>query len=241
MFEYQPDPKSPPPVEKMLGPDPKSLPKAAAAEWTGTDADLQARYDDLFDAEAGPSGPVTTRDLVTSFDKDKTPWQYRKYSAENSLWQSAALRRRAHPRRTNTSLGVCSCDLSGPHVATPRPGNHTHKNPCYYFLVLAVRPDLTAATCDSGTQTDPGPVIIAPEPTRKEKPVPALVYAALLGSKDEASDAIKKLLVQINNDHANFPTEIIFRFHSDQGGEFMSKELQEYLTNHGIMNHNSWL
>jgi len=51
------------------------------------------------------------KDLVTAFDKDKAPWQSKKYSPDNSLWQGAALRRRAHPRRTNTSLGVCSVDL----------------------------------------------------------------------------------------------------------------------------------
>jgi len=230
MFNYAPDPNSLPSVEDMQRP---------AVDWTGADDDMFA---ELFDIEtepkptepADPSGPKTTKDLVRFFDKDKIPWQHQKYSVDNSLWQSAALRRRAHPRRTNVSLGVCSCDLSGPHIATPRPGKLTHKDPCYYFLVLTVRPDMTAATCDTGTryETHPGPAIIAPEATRKAKP--ALVYAALLGTKDEATDAIKRLLAQINNEHANYPTEIIFRFHSDQGGEFMSRTLKEYLIDKGI-------
>ena len=65
-------------------------------------------------------------DLVVELNADK-PWQNVKYSADNALWQGAALRRRAHPRRTNVSLGVCSADLSGPHEPTPRPGVHIRK------------------------------------------------------------------------------------------------------------------
>ncbi len=33
---------------------------------------------------------------------------------------------------------------------------------------------------------------------------PTLLYAALLGTKDEAVKAVKHLLAQINNDHASF-------------------------------------
>ena len=47
------------------------------------------------------------------------------------------------------------------------------------------------------------------------KPHAALLYVALLSTKDEAEEEIKKPLAQINNDHANFPTEMIFRLHSD--------------------------
>ena len=43
---------------------------------------------------------------------------------------------------------------------------------------------------------------------------PALVYAAVLGSKKEASEAVKRFLAQVNNDHANMLTERIFRLHS---------------------------
>ena len=45
---------------------------------------------------------------------------------------------------------------------------------------------------------------------------------------------MKHLLAQVSNDHANFPTEIIFRCHSDQGTEFMNEDLQKFYTNHGI-------
>ena len=65
-------------------------------------------------------------------------------------------------------------------------------------------------------------------------PRPALIYAALLGTKCEAATAIKHLLAQINNDHANFPTELVFRLHSDKGGEFMNEELDEYCNERGI-------
>ena len=39
----------------------------------------------------------------------------------------------------------------------PRPGYMTHKNPCYYYLVLTVRPDKIAETCDASTQYDNSP------------------------------------------------------------------------------------
>ena len=45
-----------------------------------------------------PPETKTVQDLVTPFDKDKAPWQSKKYSAESALWQGAALRRRAHSR-----------------------------------------------------------------------------------------------------------------------------------------------
>ena len=42
-------------------------------------------------------------------------------------------------------------------------------------------------------------------------------------TKDEAAEACKKLLAQINNDHASFPHEIALRLHSDQGREFTAR------------------
>ncbi|MDA8583044.1 hypothetical protein N9L68_02400 [bacterium] len=61
------------------------------------------------------------------------------------------------------------------------------------------------------------------EPNRK----PALIYVALLGSKGEASHAVQLLLAQVDNGHANMITEIIFRLHSDQGGEFNPEDLKD--------------
>ena len=85
-------------------------------------------------------------------------------------------------------------------------------------MVLTIKPDDTALKCSIATQTtDPlsdereiGEAIPA-----QEKKV--LLYAALLGSKDEAATAVKHLLAQVNNDHANLPTELVFRLHSDMG------------------------
>ena len=95
--------------------------------------------------------------------------------------------------------------------------------------------DLTADRCDVATQTASETAAgVAPaadgqvdQPSSRDlvihKPQAALLYVALLGTKDEAEEEIKKLLAQINNDHANFPTELVFRIHSDKGGEFMSE------------------
>ncbi|MDA8582710.1 hypothetical protein N9L68_00825 [bacterium] len=63
---------------------------------------------------------------------------------------------------------------------------------------------------------------------------PALIYAAVPGTKGESSKSVQRLLAQVNNYHANMPTEIVFRLHSDQGGEFNSDELKEYCARHGI-------
>ena len=40
-------------------------------------------------------------------------WQEKRHSANNSIWQAAAQRRRSHPRRTSKSLGACAVDLAG--------------------------------------------------------------------------------------------------------------------------------
>ena len=137
-------------------------------------------------------------------------------------------------------------DLSGPHEPTPRPGNNVTRHPAHYFLVLTVRPDLTADMCDAAVQTtaeQTTEVVPATENqvegspssnTGVHKPQAALLYVALLGTKDDAEEEIKKLLAQINNDHANYPTELIFRLHSDKGGEFMSEKFKKWCADQGI-------
>ena len=79
--------------------------------------------------------PTTLQDLFEG-DLREDPWQYNSYSADNKVWQGAAMRRRQHSRRTNVSFGVCTVDLSGPHEPTPRPGKHFQQDTCTYFLVL---------------------------------------------------------------------------------------------------------
>ena len=95
------------------------------------------------------------RELPDLFQGDlpEEPWQERRYSADNRIWQAAAMRRRAHARRSNVSLGVCTVDLSGPHEPSPRPGNHIHFDTVTYFLVLSVRPGRTAEKVDRAVQT----------------------------------------------------------------------------------------
>ena len=90
-----------------------------------------------------------------------------------------------------------------------------------YFLVLTLRPDRTAETVDMGAQTDDAdPAAPEPQPPPPDRP---LLYAALLGSKAEATEAIKGLLAKINDDHGNLPHTLYFRLHSDRGGEFLSE------------------
>ena len=89
-------------------------------------------------------------------------------------------------------------DLSGPHEPTPRPGNYVQIKPAHFFLVLTVRPDLTADTCDVAVQTAAEQATQVVPATGNQvdgspssnivihKPQAALLYVALLGTKDEA-------------------------------------------------------
>ena len=126
------------------------------------------------------------------------------------------MRRRQHARRSNVSLGVCTVDLSGPHEPSPRLGKQIHRDTVSYFLVLAVLPDQTADTSDVAVQT--GDVQADPHEPQPNPPDRPLLYAALLGSKAEATEAIKLLLAKINDDHGNLPHTLYFRLHSDKGG-----------------------
>jgi len=182
--------------------------------------------------------PKTLQDLVTGLKPSK-PWQEATYSADNVVWQGAAQRRRAHPRRSNVALGTCFIDLSGPHEPTPRPGGPIAKNPCHYFLAVTVRPDMSTQMIDQAVQTSDAESPMEQSGTNEgtgqaQNKKKALYYAALLGSKDEAAKATRHVLAQINNDHANFPTEIVFRLHSDMGGEFVNVELNDFCDEHGI-------
>ena len=142
------------------------------------------------------------------------------------------MRKRAHVRRSNISLGVCTVDLSGPHEPSPRPGNQIHRDTVSYFLVLTIRPDRTAERIDMAVQTDDdAPGAPAHRPADGDRP---LLYAALLGSKGEATDAVKTLLAKVNDDHGNLPHTLFFRLHSDRGGEFLSSELSQYCKDHAI-------
>ena len=85
-----------------------------------------------------------------------------------------------------------------------------------YFLVLTIRPDRTAETVNIAVQPDDvQPALHEPELLPPDRP---LLYAALLGSKAEATEAIKGLLAKINDDHGNLPHTLYFRLHSGRGG-----------------------
>ena len=106
--------------------------------------------------------------------------------------------------------------MSGPHEPSPRPGKQIHGDTVSYFLVLTIRPDRTAETVDMAVQTDDvQPAVSEPQSIPSDRP---RIYAALLGSKAEATEAIKGLLAKINDHHGNLPHTLYFRLHSDRGG-----------------------
>ena len=103
-----------------------------------------------------PALPDPPRELQDLFKGDipEDPWQHQRYDPDNKVWQAAAMRKRAHYRRTNVSLGVCTVDLSGPHEPSPRPGKQLHRDTVSYFLVLTLRPDQPPIHVEAATQTD---------------------------------------------------------------------------------------
>ena len=139
-----------------------------------------------------------------------------------------------HPRRTHKSLRTCSVDLSGPHEPTSRPGAPVYKNSSHYSPALTFRPDLKAQTRDIAAQASDGVQIAESVQSDVTELESALTYAAPSGIKSGAAVAIKHVLAQINNDHANFPMEIRFRLHIDKGGGFVHEDLDEYCRDHGI-------
>ena len=118
-----------------------------------------------------------------------------------------------------------------------------HKDTVTYFLVLTVRPDRTAEKIEAETQTCDTDLTASPAPNVEPAPPPQqqsessdrpLIYAALLGSKAEAPDAIKGILAKVNDDHGNLPHTLYFRLHSDRGGEFVNQQLETYCREHAI-------
>ena len=152
------------------------------------------------------------------------------------------MRRRSHYRRSNVSLGVCTVDLSGPHEPSPRPGKQIHRDTVNYFLVHTIRPDQPSSVVEAVTQTEgePGeeeagpPVAVPDAPGPETELRRPLIYAALLGQKSEATEAIKGLLAKVNDDHAGLPHTLYFRLHSDRGTEFTNQELQAYCRQRAI-------
>ena len=59
----------------------------------------------------------------------------------------------------------------------------------------------------------------------------SFTYCFLLQSKDETITAIKRFIELKKNQH----NTVIKQFHSDRGGEFMSKKFDELLAEKGIV------
>ena len=84
------------------------------------------------------------------------------------------------------------------------------------LLVLTIRADPTAETMYMAVQTDDAqPATPEPQLLPSDRP---LLYAALLGSKAEATEAIKGLLAKINDDHGNLRHTVCFGLHRGRGG-----------------------
>ena len=73
----------------------------------------------------------------------------------------------------------------------------------------------------------------APEPDvaddPDDEPIKPLYYAALLTKKSEAPDRIQEILAQVRSEHGNLPEKLVYRVHSDRGGEFVNAKLADYL------------
>ena len=190
---------------------------------------------------------------VTDIFKDVTgelsaePWQNKKYNKKSAVWQAAGQRRHMHRRHGNQSIGVCSVDLSGPHEGTPQPNQRIQSNQAHYFLVLSIKlgnPKEEDSPQPEAPEGSPQPEAPPDDPPEE---VPALVqeevqeefmkpilYVALLAKKSEAASKIQELLALVRSEFGNMPDRLVYRLHSDLGGEFINAELKEYLNFHGI-------
>ena len=165
------------------------------------------------------------------------------FDNKSSLWQAAAQRRHSHRRRTNALLGVASIDLSGPHEATPRVGAALGQRPGHYFCALTLSEDPTVGTASRTVQTesdDPSagatPEDDDPpaEPCRHHGPRVPLIYAEVIPTKAEATEAVTRMLAHVRDDHGTCPHGAVFRVHSDRGQEFLTHELEKFCADRGI-------
>ena len=104
-------------------------------------------------AEDAHRAPVQLSEIVKG-QLEKEPWQFQPYTAGDATWLHAAQRRHQHRRRPNSTIGVASVDLNGPHVATPSLGARIGSNGARYFVVMIVRPDLTGGKKDVACQAE---------------------------------------------------------------------------------------
>ena len=155
-------------------------------------------------------------------------------------WQAAAQRRHSHRRRTNALLGVASIDLSGPHEATPIVGARIGQRPGHYFCALTLAPDNEVGHVDREVQTQPADgdeedaELEAPAPPADLGPKTPLVYAEVISTKGDATEAVKRLLAHVRDDHGSVPNGVVFRVHSDRGQEFLSTDLEAHCARLGI-------
>ena len=170
-------------------------------------------------------------------DVEESPWQKMKFDKNNKNWQAAGQRRHMHRRHGNQSVGVASVDLSGPHVATPVPGKRSlTTSRAYYFLVLSIKmapEEVSVPVGQPASQPADGEEAL-PQEEPAEVFVKPILYATLLEKKSDATKAIQSLLAQIKSEFGDLPKTMLYRLHSDMGGEFLGKELQAYLLFHAI-------
>ena len=74
--------------------------------------DIGAGIGDMFsedeeELQVAPTEDQTPKGLEDLFKGEllDEPWQHKRYSPDNRIWQAAAMRRRQHARRSNVSLG----------------------------------------------------------------------------------------------------------------------------------------
>ena len=162
------------------------------------------------------------------------------YEKGSMTWQAAAQRRHSHRRRANALLGVASIDLSGPREATPMIGARNGQKPGHYFCALTIAPDPNVGAVDREDQTqDPTEAgeqeeVEPVEPPVDPLPKTPLVYAEVVSTKGDATEAVKRLLAQVRDDHASLPQGVVFRAHSDRGQEFLSADLEAHCARLGI-------
>ena len=127
------------------------------------------------------------------------------------------------------------------------PGTRIGQQSAKYFVVMAVRPDLSGSRRDMSCQTDAmdgGPAHVEDAAGElgdlpEHLPRAPLIYVEIVSAKSEVGTAVQKMIAQIREELGQFPESLpthwnIHRLHSDRGSELMAKELNDYCNLHGI-------
>ena len=108
-------------------------------------------------------------------------------------------------------------DLSGPHIGTPMIGSKVGNKLGHYFVVLHIRPLRRPRMRTVGTQRSEDQDFLDIEAENDFKDLEPLIYVDIVAQKKDSTEAVKRLIARVRDDHGHMPREVLLRLHSDRG------------------------